>query len=78
MLEMGGSCGMYEMGGARGMHEMGGACGMYEKDKIHTGFWEKNLNERQNLEDISGMIILIWISNTGFSLLRIGTCGRLL
>jgi hypothetical protein len=62
---------------------MGGACSTYGGE-VHTGFWRRNLKEKDNLEDpdANGRIILMWIfrkwdvgARTGSSWLRIGTGG---
>jgi len=51
---------------------------------MHTGFWWRNLRERDDLEDtgVDGMIILRWIFRKwvvgvciGSSWLRVGTGG---
>jgi len=41
---------------------MGGACSTYGGE-LYTGFWRRNLRERNNLEDpgVDGRIILRWI-----------------
>jgi len=42
---------------------MSGECSTYEKGEMHTGFWWKNLRERDHLENpsVNGRIILKWI-----------------
>jgi hypothetical protein len=45
-------------------NEMGRACSMYGgEESVHTGFWWRNLRERDQLEDpgIGRRIILRWI-----------------
>jgi hypothetical protein len=57
------------------------------RGEVHTGFWWRNLRERDHLEDrgIDGRIILKWISRkwdggawAGLILFRIRTDSRLL
>jgi hypothetical protein len=57
-----------------------------EKADLRTGFWCRNLSERDHLKDLSrdGRIILKWILKnsdgrawTGLIWLRIEPCGRL-
>jgi hypothetical protein len=53
---------------------------------VHTGFWWRNLRERDHFEDpgVDGRIVLKWIlwkydgGQTELMLLRIGTGGRLM
>jgi hypothetical protein len=61
--------------------------GLVERGEVHTGFWWRNLTERDELEDsgIDGSIILKWIFRkldggawAQLIRLRIGTSGGLL
>jgi hypothetical protein len=64
---------------------MGGACSAYGGGrKAYTGFWWRNLRERDHLgdPDLNGRIILKWMFRkwdvgvwTGSNWLRIGTGG---
>jgi hypothetical protein len=65
-------------------NEMGGACSAYGEGEACTGFWWRNLGERDHWGDpgVDGRIILIWIFRkwdvgvwTGSGWLRIGTGG---
>jgi len=42
---------------------MGGACSTYGEKRAYTGFWWRNLRERDYLgdQDVDGRIILKWI-----------------
>jgi len=49
-------------------NEMGGACSWYGgRGEVYTGFWWRNLRERDHLEDlgVDGRIILRWILGSG-------------
>jgi hypothetical protein len=74
----------YRAGGKIEKNEMGGACGAYGGGGGCTGFWWRNLKERDYCgdPDVDGRIILRWIFmmwegvvGTGWSWLRIGTGG---
>jgi len=45
-------------------NEIGGACSTYGEGEACTGFWRRNLGERDHLGDpgVDGRIILRWIS----------------
>jgi len=45
---------------------MDGACSRYGAGEVHTGFWWRELRERDHLENVrvDGRIILKWTSST--------------